>query len=56
MLRMLRHDPFEGRRPRWVRVVSYRYRFTSRAEHRQTGDVWVRDRRRTVMGPASLRR
>jgi hypothetical protein len=54
MLRMLRHDPFEGRRPRWVRVVSYRYRFTSRAEHRQTGDVWVRDRRRVLVRPVGF--
>lgn len=51
VLRMLRHDPFEGRRPRWVRVVSYRYRFTTRAEHRVTGDVWVRDRRGVLVRP-----
>jgi hypothetical protein len=54
MLRMLRHDPFEGRRPRWVRVVSYRYRFTTRAEHRETGDVWVRDRRRVLVRPVGF--
>jgi len=54
-LRMLRRDPFEGRRPRWVRVISYRYRFTSRAEHRESGDVWVRDRRRVLVRPVSLR-
>ncbi|MFC5434724.1 lipase maturation factor family protein [Microbacterium suwonense] len=50
-LRLLRHDPFEGRRPRWVRVISYRYRFASRAEHRVDGAVWVRDRRRVVVRP-----
>jgi len=55
MLRMLRHDPFAGRRPRWVRVVSYRYRFTTRAEHRETGDVWLRDRRRVLVRPVALR-
>lgn len=53
-LGMLRHDPFEGRRPRWVRVVSYRYRFTTRAEHRETGDVWVRDRRRVLVRPVGF--
>jgi hypothetical protein len=53
-LRMLRHDPFAGRRPRWVRVVSYRYRFTTRAEHREIGDVWVRDRRRVLVRPVGL--
>ncbi|MDR7187248.1 hypothetical protein J2Y46_000064 [Microbacterium sp. BE35] len=55
-LRLLAHDPFSGERPRWVRAVSYRYRFTTRAEFRESRARWKRDRRRTVMGPASLRR
>jgi hypothetical protein len=55
-LRLLAHDPFAGERPRWVRAVSYRYRFTTREEFRRTHDRWVRDRRRPVMGPVSLRR
>ncbi|MDR2996585.1 MAG: lipase maturation factor family protein [Microbacterium sp.] len=50
-LRLLARDPFGGRSPRWVRAVSYRYRFTTRAEHRETGDVWVRDRRRVLVHP-----
>ncbi|MBW9092250.1 lipase maturation factor family protein [Microbacterium jejuense] len=54
-LRLLAHDPFAGERPRWVRAVSYRYRFTTRAEFRETHARWVRDRRRPVLGPASLR-
>ncbi|MEZ3162080.1 lipase maturation factor family protein [Microbacterium sp. BWT-B31] len=48
-LRLLAHDPFDGARPSWVRVVSYRYRFASRAEFRRTQERWVRDRRRTVV-------
>ncbi|MCP2636209.1 lipase maturation factor family protein [Microbacterium sp. HD4P20] len=55
-LRLLHHDPFDGERPRWVRAVSYRYRFTSHAEFRSTRARWKRDRRRPVMGPLSLRR
>ncbi|MGX5769614.1 lipase maturation factor family protein [Microbacterium trichothecenolyticum] len=55
-LRLLAHDPFAGAAPRWVRAVSYRYRFTTRAEFRQSHARWTRDRRRVVMGPASLRR
>ncbi|WP_374975505.1 lipase maturation factor family protein [Microbacterium trichothecenolyticum] len=55
-LRLLAHDPFAGERPRWVRAVSYRYRFTTRSEFRETHARWTRDRRRRVMGPASLRR
>ncbi|WP_243228716.1 lipase maturation factor family protein [Microbacterium sp. CIAB417] len=54
-LRLLADDPFDGERPRWVRAVSYRYRFASRAQRREEGVVWVRDRRREVMGPVSLR-
>ncbi|MCP2046178.1 UNVERIFIED_ORG: hypothetical protein J3D58_000250 [Paenarthrobacter nicotinovorans] len=41
-LGLLRHDPFDGERPRWVRARSYLYRFASRAEFRETGDRWVR--------------
>jgi len=55
-LRLLADDPFGGARPRWVRAVSYRYRFTTRAEFRQAHERWHRDRRRLVMGPVALRR
>ncbi|PKI91110.1 hypothetical protein CW368_07550 [Actinomycetales bacterium SN12] len=50
-LRMLRRDPFDGERPAWVRVVSYRYRFATRAEHRESRAVWVRDRRHVLVRP-----
>ena len=53
-LRLLQHDPFGGERPQQVRAVAYRYRFSTRAEHRVTGAVWVRDRRRVVVPPFSL--
>ncbi|MCX6502659.1 MAG: lipase maturation factor family protein [Microbacterium sp.] len=53
-LALLRTDPFEGRRPRWIRAVSYRYRFADRATFRRDRVRWVRDQRRLVIGPASL--
>ena len=53
-LRLLAHDPFRGERPRWVRVVSYRYRFTTHAEFRVRRERWTRDRRRHVVGPIAL--
>ncbi|MFJ4165528.1 lipase maturation factor family protein [Microbacterium sp. NPDC089698] len=53
-LRLLRHDPFAGERPRQVRAVAYRYRFTTRAQHRESGRVWIRDGRRVVVRPLSL--
>ncbi len=53
-LRLLRHDPFDGERPRWVRVVAYRYRFADRATARRDHVWWVRDRRRMLVGPVRL--
>lgn len=53
-LALLRVDPFEGEPPRWVRVVSYRYRFATRAEKREQGVRWVRTGRREVLGPLGL--
>jgi len=50
-LALLRHDPFGGERPRWIRVVAYRYRFSTRAERRRDGIRWQRDRRRLVVRP-----
>ncbi|MBB2996109.1 hypothetical protein E9229_002300 [Paeniglutamicibacter cryotolerans] len=50
-LDLLDHDPFAGARPRFVRVLSYRYRFAGKARHRRDGAIWVRDRRRLVIGP-----
>lgn len=53
-LALLRTDPFAGQRPRWVRAVSYRYRFATREERRRDEVVWVRDRRHVIVGPAEL--
>ena len=55
-LQLLGRDPFAGQAPRWVRAVSYRYRFTTHAEFRERGERWHRDRRRPVWGPATLQR
>ena len=55
-LRLLAADPFAGEQPRWVRAVSYRYRFTTRAEFRESRARWRRDQRRVVLGPVGLHR
>jgi hypothetical protein len=47
-LKLLRHDPFSGERPTFVRARLFRYRFTTPQEHRETGDWWVRE----PLGPA----
>ena len=41
-LRLLRSNPFVDQPPTHVRARLYRYRFTTRAERRQTGQWWVR--------------
>jgi hypothetical protein len=41
-LRLLRTNPFDDERPMAVRATLYRYRFTTRAERRATGDWWDR--------------
>ncbi|WP_261165304.1 lipase maturation factor family protein [Microbacterium sp. Marseille-Q6965] len=53
-LRLLRRDPFDGRRPRWIRVTMYRYRFATRAEHRRDGLRWVREEQYRMVRPVAL--
>lgn len=55
-LRLLAHDPFDGERPRWVRVLAYHYRFATRREFRERGERWVRTLEDEVVRPATLRR
>ncbi len=40
---LLAPSPFGDRPPRYIRVRSYRYHFTSFAERRRSGDWWRRD-------------
>jgi hypothetical protein len=56
VLRLLREDPFDGGRPRWVRARSYLYRFATRAEFRETGNRWIRTPLYEAIRPLSLRR
>ena len=53
-LRLLRHDPFDGARPRWVRARSYLYRFATRKEFRATGQRWIRIPLHESIPPLSL--
>ena len=40
---LLESAPFGSAPPRYVRAVSYRYRFASPTERRATGSVWARE-------------
>jgi hypothetical protein len=44
VLKLLERDPFQGRKPRYVRAVLYRYRFSDLAAGRRDGVWWVRER------------
>ncbi len=49
--RLVRVDPFDGEAPAWVRARRFRYRYTTRAERRETGDWWVRSSAGEFAGP-----
>ncbi|MHA6695231.1 lipase maturation factor family protein [Homoserinimonas sp. A520] len=53
-LRLLRVDPFDGEPPRWVRASLFFYRFSTRAERRESGLWWMRERMRVAIPPVSL--
>ncbi|MBT2502569.1 lipase maturation factor family protein [Curtobacterium sp. ISL-83] len=55
-LRLLRTDPFDGERPRWVRARVFRYRFATRAERRETGLYWIRQELFLLLPPSGLHR
>ncbi|MFI2569409.1 lipase maturation factor family protein [Cellulosimicrobium funkei] len=59
-LRLLAADPFaddpDGPAPRWVRARVFRYRYTTRAERRRTGDWWVREERGALVDPVDRER
>ncbi len=54
-LRLVRVDPFDGTAPRWVRVRRFRYRYSTPAERRETGDWWVREPVGVDVPPRSAR-
>lgn len=54
-LRLLRIDPFDGARPRWVRARSYLYRYATRDQRRATGQRWMRHPLAVVIPPLRLR-
>ncbi|MEN2740451.1 lipase maturation factor family protein [Microbacterium sp. X-17] len=53
-LRLIRHDPFVGERPSWIRARTYLYRFSTRAEFRATHRRWIREPLGVAIGPVRL--
>lgn len=55
-LRLLRHDPFNGTPPAYVRARLFLYRFTSWHERRETGAWWHRSPVEELVPPVELHR
>jgi hypothetical protein len=53
-LKLLKHDPFEGAAPTFVRARMYQYWFAGKEEHRATGAVWRRQYVSEYVRPISL--
>jgi hypothetical protein len=53
-LRLLRVDPFDGRRPARVRARLFLYRFATREERRRTHLYWIREPLGELVAPVSL--
>ncbi len=49
-------DPFDGARPKFVRIVRHRYRFSTPEQKSSTGDWWIRGDATTWLPPTHLRR
>ncbi|MEA5455828.1 lipase maturation factor family protein [Sinomonas sp. JGH33] len=54
-LRLLRADPFDGVRPRWVRVRNALYEFSTHEEFRATRERWVVTPMRVLIRPVQLK-
>ncbi|MGH8093448.1 MAG: lipase maturation factor family protein [Chthoniobacterales bacterium] len=55
VMRLLGNNPFPKKPPRYLRAELYRYRFSTLAEHRKTGQWWQRQDLREYLPTISLR-
>jgi predicted DCC family thiol-disulfide oxidoreductase YuxK len=55
VLALLASNPFPGAPPRYVRAITYDYRFTTPAERRATGAWWVRTPGPDYLPPTALK-
>ncbi len=54
VLRLLARNPFPDAPPQYLRLVLYRYRFSTRAERRASGAWWQRELLGTLTAPLTL--
>ena len=55
VLALLEKNPFPDHPPRYVRAMTYDYRFSTWDEHRQTGAWWHREPHGEYLPPVGLR-
>ncbi|WFR74642.1 lipase maturation factor family protein [Prescottella defluvii] len=55
LLKLLHHNPFPDAPPAVIRARLYRYRFTTRDEHRESGAWWARALEAEFLPPVSRR-
>ena len=55
VLKLLERDPFQGRKPRYIRAVLYRYRFADAGAREAEGAWWTRERLGEYSPTLSLR-
>jgi hypothetical protein len=53
-LRLLDHNPFADKRPTFIRVSLYEYRFTSPKERKKSNSWWVREHKASYLPSLSL--
>ena len=51
---LLKTNPFKEEAPRFIRAGLYVYRFSTPAEKKESGRIWVRDFKYEYMQPQSL--
>jgi hypothetical protein len=51
---LLEHDPFANESPEFVRILRYRYEFTSGEQRAETGNWWRRSGKEVYLRPISL--
>ncbi|MBG6237657.1 hypothetical protein IWX78_000600 [Mycetocola sp. CAN_C7] len=56
ILRLLRFNPFQDAPPLWIRARAFRYRYSTRAERRDTGEWWVRSEVGMLIDPVGFER
>ena len=55
VLRLVKLDPFNGQKPKMVRIQLYYYEFTDLTEKKSNGNWWKRKFVRTYVGPLALK-